>query len=321
MKKRAMRTLFVCLGIMVWASAAFGAGRILFVDSYHEGYFWSESVLKGAMTAIEGKHAEIEVIHMDTKRNTSEEFKKAAGLKVKERIDAGRFDVVIASDDNASKYVVMPYYKDANLPFVFCGVNWDASVYGYPYKNVTGMVEVSPLPLAIDHTKPHARGERIAVLAADTTTGHKNLDAFKNILHLNFVEAVWVNNFEDWKKSFLDMQKKADMLVISSPGGISGWNDAEAGQYILSHAEIPIVTDEPEFKTFAMLGLTKIPEEHGEYAANTALKILEGASPSDFPIVNSRQGQLSLNMKLAEKLGIKFPFNLVKMAKPENIIK
>ena len=47
--------------------------------------------------------------------------------KAKAEIDAFKPDVVIAADDNASKYLIEPYFKDAALPFVFCGVNWDAS--------------------------------------------------------------------------------------------------------------------------------------------------------------------------------------------------
>ena len=65
------------------------------------------------------------IFRMDTKRNTDEEFKKTAALKAKAEIEASKPDVVIAADDNASKYLIQPYFKDASLPFVFCGVNWD----------------------------------------------------------------------------------------------------------------------------------------------------------------------------------------------------
>jgi hypothetical protein len=40
---------------------------------------------------------------MDTKRNTSEDFKKQAGLKAKKAIADFTPDVVIASDDNGTK--------------------------------------------------------------------------------------------------------------------------------------------------------------------------------------------------------------------------
>lgn len=95
---------------------------------------------------------------MDTKRNPAEEFSKAAALKARTTIEEFRPDVVIASDDNASKYLIMPYYKDAELPFVFCGINWDASIYGFPYKNVTGMIEVALVSEIFRHLKNTPRG-------------------------------------------------------------------------------------------------------------------------------------------------------------------
>lgn len=313
--------IFILMAALCTAVSARSTGRVLLVDSYHEGYFWSDSIIKGAMTVFDGKEVTVEKIHMDTKRNTSEEFKISAGKSVKDRIDNGQYDVVIAMDDNASKYVVMPFFRDGNPPFVFCGVNWDASIYGYPYKNATGMVEISPIMLALKHLNAFVKGDRIAFLGADTTTGHKNLENFKQILKLEFAAEALVRTFDEWKNAFLDLQQKTDMLVLSAPGGVSDWDDAAVEAFILENVRIPVATDEPEFKSFAVLGFTKIPEEHGEYAATVALKLMDGASISDFPVVQSQRGDLVLNMKIAKKLGIKFPFSLVKMAKPENIIK
>ncbi|MCP4577871.1 MAG: hypothetical protein GY846_16480 [Deltaproteobacteria bacterium] len=84
---------------------------------------------------------------------------------------AGRIhfmDVVIAADDNASKYLIKPFYKDAGLPFVFCGVNWDASNYGFPYRNVTGMIEVAGAKELVKILQGYAKGSRVALLADDT---------------------------------------------------------------------------------------------------------------------------------------------------------
>ena len=55
MKKHVVKIVFICMALTIWGSAAYGTGKILFVDSYHEGYFWSESILKGVKTVLEGK--------------------------------------------------------------------------------------------------------------------------------------------------------------------------------------------------------------------------------------------------------------------------
>jgi hypothetical protein len=101
---------------------------------------------------------------MDTKRHSDESFKIEAAKQAKAEIESVKPDVVIAADDNASKYLVAEYYKDAVIPFVFCGVNWDAAVYGYPYNNATGMVEVTPVPQLVDQLQKVAKGNRVGFL-------------------------------------------------------------------------------------------------------------------------------------------------------------
>lgn len=117
--------------------------KILYVDSYHAAYPWSAGITEGIKNVIdEHDDIELKIIQMDTKRHSDDEFKKTAAQKVKDLIESLQPDVVIASDDNASKYLIVPYYKGSKLPFVFCGVNGDAEVYGFPYRNITGIVEV-----------------------------------------------------------------------------------------------------------------------------------------------------------------------------------
>jgi len=65
---------------------------------------------------------------------------------------------------------------------------------------------------------------------------------------------------------------------------------------------------------YALLGITKIPEEQGEWQAGTALKILDGASPSSIPLVKNKRGKLMVNLKIAEKLGAVFSPSVLKNA-------
>ena len=110
----------------------------MFVGSYHQGYEWSDGIADGIKMVTHETNAELQIFHMDTKRNNDETYIKQAALLAKSTIERLKPDVVIASDDNASKYLIMPYYKNADIPFVFCGINWDEKSYGYPYKKATG---------------------------------------------------------------------------------------------------------------------------------------------------------------------------------------
>jgi ABC-type uncharacterized transport system substrate-binding protein len=307
---------FVIIGLVVSSTAmaqTYKGKKILLVDSYHEGYAWSDGVVLGAKTALKDKGLNLKVVHMDTQRNTDEAFKQEAALKVKAEIEAFKPNVVIASDDSAAKYLVSKYYKDAKLPFVFCGLNWDASVYGMPYSNVTGMVEVSSVMELIDHLKNYAKGKRVGVVAADVFTQHKEEEYYRKLFKLEVV-AQYAKTMAGWKKAITDVQGRVDILIIGNSAGIEDWNGDEAMQFLLSNTRVPSGTVYEHMTKYAMLGFTKLPAEQGFYAANTALKILDGISPASIPVVKNKEGRLTINLSLAKAVGAQIPYEIISSA-------
>jgi len=292
--------------------------KILFVNSYHAGYAWSDGVVAGAKEVAKGSGAELKVVEMDTKRNGGEEFAKKAALKVKAEIEQWKPDVLIVADDAASKYLVMPYYKNASLPVVFCGVNWDSTIYGYPYKNATGMDEVALIQQIIDNLKGYAKGARIGSLTTDDLTERKEVDAYKKILKVNFTVEKYVKTFAQWKEAYKSMQDQVDLIIMGNKAAIPDFKDAEAAEWVLAHAKVPTGTINDWMMPFTMLGIAKVPEEQGIWAVNTALKILRGTPPSSIPVAKNVQGNLLLNAKVATKAGIVFKLALLKNAKIVN---
>ena len=116
----------------------------LYVGSYHAGYHWNDRIEQGLERSLKGV-CEVHRFYMDTKRNKGAPFAEGKAEEAKALIDKLRPDVVIACDDNASKYLVVPHLKGSAVPVVFCGVNWTVEPYGYPFPNVTGMIEVAPV--------------------------------------------------------------------------------------------------------------------------------------------------------------------------------
>ncbi len=293
----------------------FAGKKIVFVDSYHEGYEWSDGITTGIKKVLGGSGIELHIIRMDTKNNTSEDFKKAAALKAFGEISAFNPDVLIAADDNAFKYLIKEYYKDAALPVVFCGLNWDASVYGAPYSNTTGMVEVSLTTQIIDHLKPFAKGARLGYLSADTETEHKNLSNYEKIFGLKFEKTYFVKDMASWKNAYNALQTETDIIIFENNAGITDWNDNEAKDFALANIKVPVGTTNAWTMEESVFGITKIPNEQGEWSAATALQILAGTLPKNIPLVKNEKGELIINLGLAEKLNIVFPPNILKNAK------
>ena len=81
--------LFFVILISNLAFAETHAGKkILYIDSYHAGYAWSDGILSGIEQGLEGTGIDLKVIRMDTKRNPSEDFAKQAALQMKADIEA-----------------------------------------------------------------------------------------------------------------------------------------------------------------------------------------------------------------------------------------
>jgi ABC-type uncharacterized transport system substrate-binding protein len=288
--------------------------KVLHIDSYDESYDWSKGIHRGVVQTLQDTGVELKTIYMDTKRNTETEFGKQAAQRVKTEIEIFQPDVVIASDDNASKYVVMPHYKDATLPFVFCGINWDIAAYNYPYKNTTGMIEIELVDSIIKNLRPYAKGERLGFLAPDELSEYKIAENHGHVFKIDYSQKFFVKTFAEWKQRFLELQTSVDMIFITNNGGMKDWNDAEAQQFVEENTKVPVGTQHDFMMPYALLGIVKSSEEQGEWAAQAALQILDGTKPSDIPLARNKRGKLYVNMRIGNKLDILFAPELLELA-------
>jgi len=287
--------------------------KVLFVNSYHEGYEWSDGIAAGVKTVLGPTGAQVKFHNMDTKRHQDEAFRKEAGKKAREEIEAYKPDLVIAADDNAVKYVLVEY-KDAKLPFVFCGVNWDASRYGLPFQNATGMVEVALVKELLDNLRVYAKGGRVGFLTVDSETERIEGPWYTKQLGLSFAREKYVKTLAEWKDEFLKMQSEVDVLLLGNYSGINDWNEADATAFALANSKVPSGGMYDFMMPYAMLGLTKVAAEQGIWAGKSALAILKGEKPSSIAITTNKEGQIMVNVKLASKAGVVFKPELVRNA-------
>lgn len=296
---RGLLALFMALAA---ASADALASRCLYVSSYHPEYVWNFGIEKGMDPLLEGK-CEVRKFYLDTQRNTDPKFAEKKVLEAKALIEQYKPDVVIACDDPASKYLVMPYLRNAAVPVVFCGINWTIEPYGYPYANATGMIEVSPVkPLLTQALATIGKIKTATFIAADVLTQHKEFEQVSAIFEKEGIKLspAFVKTFDEWKAAYVSAQK-SDLIYVSNPAGVTGWNDAKAAEHALVHARKLSVTTYDQVMPYAMLGMVKIAEEQGEWAAKVALRVLAGASPKDIPVIANRRWNIYANLKLLDK--------------------
>jgi ABC-type uncharacterized transport system substrate-binding protein len=309
----------VLLIVVSLPSKAF-ANKCLFISSYHQGYAWSDGVERGLRKTLQGK-CELKQFNMDTKRHKKDEEKKLAGIKAKELIESWKPDVVIAADDNAAKYLIKPYFKNHKIPFVFCGINWNVDEYDFPYSNTTGMVEVAPIDATFETVREiQGYSNRSIYIAANTLTEKKNLKRFQHAAKKYGVLLQYrlVNSTKEWMDAYQKAQE-FDFIIIGSNSGINDWDDQAVKQFVRTSTKILSLTNHGWMMPYTILGLTKVPEEHGEWAALAALEILHGTNPTDIPIVSNRKWDIWVNRSILERTRIRFPDSLLRKAKKTSL--
>ena len=292
------------------------AQKCLFISSYHPGYAWSDGVERGLRSVLDGK-CEVKPFYMDTKRNKEEEFKVAKGLEAKNLIESWQPDVVITADDNAARYVIQAHFKDHDIPFIFSGVNWTADEYGFPYSNVTGMIEVAPIYPLLDKVQELIPTATKAIyIGADTFTEKKNLARFASALAKRDIklDSSLVSTTTDWLNAYRKGQDY-DFIIIGSKSGINEWDHEQVGSAIRPTSSKLSVTNHNWMMPYTMLGFTKVPEEHGEWAAQAALSVLNGVELSHIAIVPNRKWDIWTNLSLLKSSNINLPEGLVLKSK------
>ena len=83
----------------------------------------------------------------------------------------------------------------------------------------TGMVEVDNIRGLLKIMKDYAAGPRVGFIADDTLTNRKVVQYAKKLFDIDMVSGFY-NDFEDWKKAYIDIQTKCDSLIFYNFIGI-----------------------------------------------------------------------------------------------------
>jgi len=297
--------------------------KILVVHSYDQNFAWTADI-DAALQRIFAKHKIIvRTLFLDANIHRDEAELAAAGQAAAEVLREFEPDVVVTSDDDAQRYFAAEFAGDSKAPaFVFCGVNQDPAQYGYPARNVTGVVEKLAWSESIEllrRMRPDIRriitllDTRPSSLAGATMMRHSTPEG---------IEAEWVivDTFDKWRQIILAADAAHDAMAIQTYHDLldaagKSVPDSEVMRWTAENTSIPSLGFfDYTVADGALCGVIQTGFEHGTLAAGMALRILDGERAGDIPIVEKTQGLTMLNLKTARKLRISIPDALTKEA-------
>ncbi|HVO44562.1 MAG TPA: hypothetical protein VMT34_18175 [Aggregatilineales bacterium] len=296
-------------------NTSYAGKRILYVNSYSVGYAWSDGIEHGVHNILDKTAVELKFVRMDTKNHPDDQFREQAGKAAKAELDAFKPDLVIASDDNAQQWFVIPYLQKGTIPCVFAGVNWDASSYNFDRTHITGIVKVHPIGQLMSDLKPYVKGSRVGYVTIDTETERGNYDQINRRFFNGALKPYIVKTYADFKDAFLKAQAENDGVILGNNAGSSDkWDDTDAIPFFTKNTRVPTGTVNDWMTSYTLITVARIPEELGEWSAQTALRIFDGTPVSSIDITENRKFKLGLNLDIGQQLGIVFTPEMLRNA-------
>jgi hypothetical protein len=288
--------------------------KILFINSYHAGYAWSDGIEQGLQNVLDNTGIELKLVRMDTKNHPDEAFRQLAGQAAKHAFDEFQPDLVIVSDDNAVRYFVEPYLEAINVPVVFAAISWDATDYHFDSSRITGILKVYGVDQLMTDLKPYAKGNRVGYITVASETETINVKNY-NLYFNGSLNTYLVHTFAEFKDVFLRAQDENDVMIVGNNAGVSDkWDDEDAIQFFTQNTKVPTGSGNSWMAAYVLLTVARIPAEQGEWAAQTALRILDGTPVSDIPVARNKKYDLVLNLDIAQQLDVVFSPSMLRNA-------
>ncbi|MCW5964943.1 MAG: hypothetical protein KIT83_12965 [Bryobacterales bacterium] len=302
------RRELLTLPAMALGACARSPRLVIYVNSYHLGYGSSDAVADGIRENLAGKPVILETIYLDGKRRP--EGLPEAAARALARIREAEPAVVLVSDDDAMIHLVAPHLRAGPTPVLFCGVNWTASPYEVPNRYVSGMIEVLPVEETLRMVlgvKPECK--ELFILSEDSASERKSRAFLDPIYWRNGLSTTYglVPDFDHWKKAFRWANDHADLIFFITNGAIREWDKQAAVNHIREWMRIPVFTCDEHMMPFAVVGRVKVAKEQGEWVAQQALRVIDGASPAEIPLARNQKSQLLTNPEMAALIQYPLP--------------
>jgi len=288
--------------------------NVLYINSYHHGYQWSDEILEGIREVLADSiyKVDLQIEYMDTKKYLYDPVNASLFKLYNEKFKNEEFDVIIVSDNHAYNFVIE--HREAlfqGIPLVFCGMNNFESA-DISSGNLTGIVENFDLIGTLEVArKLHPDKTKMVVVGDQSITGrsieqqvYTMLERYQKGLEVEF----W------FKLSLEETKEKVERLPDNTFLFFSPWYQTVKGKFytaeevmedIYAHSSVPIYTTWQFLLGHGAVGGSLLSGlHHGKMAAEMALRIIEGENPENIPVVIDPSGQYMFDYHVMQKLNI-----------------
>lgn len=300
------RIILVIIGLTFAFSSCMKGTKVVYINSYHKGYSTSDRVENIIVDYLDSAQLNYRVFRLDFKRITEEEKMREVADSVFEIIKKIEPDFLICSDDPAVAYLIEPFFQNTEIPILFCGVNWSKVSYTLNDDKVRGIIEVLPLKSCIDTVLQYFPNSLHIGILSENSLSEKNNTILLDTLYRNcglVPEYRSVNNFDEWKSAFLELNSNCDFIYLPTNGAIKNWDKESAKSFVLEKIQKPIITCDDFMMEYSVFGMTKIVEEQGEWIIHNLDKLIKGINITEIENSSNTGATYYWTPILAKKVG------------------
>jgi signal transduction histidine kinase/ABC-type uncharacterized transport system substrate-binding protein/ActR/RegA family two-component response regulator len=312
----------LCFGILLTGTFSFPSSscavekkNVLILNSYHQGFKWTDDITRGILTALDPVRPDsrIYIEYMNTKWIQGAPYFKELSRLLLIKYAKNNIDLIICSDTDALEFLLD--YRDeifGKIPVVFSGVNYfkEEDLKGKLF--YTGVSETAELKdsLAVA-LRLHPGTKQIFVINDNGTPGRKVLDELRKLVP-SYLPKV---HFNIEKSSNLD-EVVADVTKLPSDALIfytffygdpatRYYENSESISRIAEHARVPIYgTWDFNLGLGIVGGKLTSGYDQGLAAGKMGLRILQGERIESIPVVYRNPARYMFDYRQLKRFGI-----------------
>ncbi|QOY86392.1 ATP-binding protein [Paludibaculum fermentans] len=270
--------------------------HVLFLNSYHEGYEWSDEVLRGIRSAVVGQAFQVEIWteNMDRKRVSGDGPTLAFRTFLASKYHGRKLDAVVASDDDAIQFMKQ-HGTDAfgAAPVVFCGLNDWPLADQLPRAQFTGVLEDFQVSAILDLALKFNPGAGAVWVVSDNSplgnhqkSGFEQIAAQRPRLRFQFVDGAELTLNEIVSR--MGKVDKNDIVILTAftrDRTEEYLERAEAQRRIAQASAGPVYSPSISALGQGIVGANdNAGFAHGLIAGRKLVQLLNGTPPDRIPI-------------------------------------
>ena len=289
--------------------------KVLYINSYHKGYKWSDEILEGIESKLMTSYEDIEISveYMDTKRIEDKDYIEKLEILYERKFRLMDFDIIMVSDNAAFEFLIE--YGESlfpNTPVVFCGVNNFKSEIIKDRDMFTGVVENSNVLKTVETVlRIHPDTKNIYYINDNTLTGQLIANEIDDAI-AEFGDSLDFIRMEG--KDFSEIEKQAGNIPENSIILFLSYSKDNSQNYIPYDEGISRIERQSNVPIYGVLdfqlkngivgGMLTSGYHQGEEAAKIGLRILSGESPSDIPVITENNSSFKFDYEQLKKFKI-----------------